>query len=56
MNLLDMRTVILSYFVSNAICTGVMALLWLQSRRRLGGTGFWLADFFMQVLAQPRAG
>jgi PAS domain S-box-containing protein len=51
MNLLDMRTVILSYFVSNAICTGVMALLWLQSRRRLGGTGFWLADFFMQVLA-----
>ena len=46
--MVDMRTVIFSYAISNAICVIVMALLWLRNRRRFEGLGFWLADFAMQ--------
>jgi PAS domain S-box-containing protein len=48
MNLLDMRTVIVSYTISNFICMVVMAMLWFQNRRQFAGLGFWLADFVMQ--------
>ncbi len=51
MNLLDMRTVILSYAVSNLLCVIVMTILWKQNRTRLTGPGFWMADFIMQFLA-----
>ena len=51
MNFLDMKTVVFSYTVSNAICALVMTLLWLQHRRRFEGLGFWLADFVMQFVA-----
>jgi PAS domain S-box-containing protein len=51
MNILDMKTVLLSYVISNAICAIVMSALWLQHRRRSAGLNFWLADFIMQLLA-----
>ena len=51
MNPFDMKTVIFSYTISNAICAVVIALLWLQNRRRFAGLGFWLADFVMQFAA-----
>ncbi len=51
MNPLDMRTVIFSYVISNAICAIVMTILWLQNRKRFAGLGFWLADFGMQFAA-----
>lgn len=51
MNFIDMRTIILSYTVSNAICAAVVTFLWLQNRRRFAGLGFWLADFVMQFVA-----
>ena len=51
MNLLDMRTVIFSYAISNLICMIVIAILWKQNRRRFAGLGFWLADFVMQFIA-----
>jgi diguanylate cyclase (GGDEF)-like protein len=51
MNLLDMRTVILSYAISNFICMILMAILWQQNRRKFAGLGFWLADFALQFLA-----
>lgn len=49
--MIDMRTVILSYIISNAICAIVIGSLWLYNRRRFPGLGFWLADFVMQFAA-----
>lgn len=49
--MIDMRTVIFSYIISNAICAFVIVSLWLQGRRRLAGLGFWLADFVLQFIA-----
>jgi PAS domain S-box-containing protein len=51
MNALDMRTLILNYLVSNALCAGVVMFLWLQNRRRFAGLGLWLADFIIQTIA-----
>jgi diguanylate cyclase (GGDEF)-like protein/PAS domain S-box-containing protein len=51
MNLLDVRTVMISYAVSNAICAVVMYLLWRRSRGRFSGTGLWMADYLMQLAA-----
>jgi PAS domain S-box-containing protein len=49
--MIDMRTVIFSYIISNAICVSVITLLWFQNRRRFAGLGFWLANFIIQFLA-----
>ena len=51
MNILDIRTVLFSYSISNAICIAVIAPLWNRNRGRTSGLGFWLADFVMQFLA-----
>jgi PAS domain-containing protein len=48
MSLPDMRTVVLGYAISNAICAIVIAFLWLQNRSRFAGLGFWVTDFVMQ--------
>ncbi len=45
---LDVRTVIIGYTISNAVCAGVMYLLWRQTRSRFPGIDLWLADFLMQ--------
>jgi diguanylate cyclase (GGDEF)-like protein/PAS domain S-box-containing protein len=50
MPFLDIKTVMASYVVSNAVCAGVIFLLWRQNRRRFAGTGLWLADFVLQLL------
>jgi hypothetical protein len=46
---MDMKTVILSYIISNAICAVIMAVLWFQNRHRFEGLGFWLVDYFLQL-------
>lgn len=51
MNILDVKTVLFGYAVSNAISATVIFLLWLQNRRRFDGLGLWLADFVMQFIA-----
>jgi diguanylate cyclase (GGDEF)-like protein/PAS domain S-box-containing protein len=51
MNLLDIRTVMVSYVLSNGICAAVMYMLWHRSRARFSGIGFWLADYAMQFAA-----
>jgi diguanylate cyclase (GGDEF)-like protein/PAS domain S-box-containing protein len=51
MGLLDIRTVMISYVISNGICALVMYLLWLRSRGRFSGVGLWLADYLMQFAA-----
>ena len=47
---LDIRTVIFSYILSDAICVTVMAFLWIQNRRGFSGTGLWLVAFVMQFI------
>lgn len=51
MNLLDMRTVIFSYAISNLITMIVMIILWKQNHRRFAGLGFWMVDFILQFIA-----
>jgi len=48
MNLFDMRTILVSYVLSNSICALVVARLWIHNRRRFAGMGYWLADFMLQ--------
>jgi diguanylate cyclase (GGDEF)-like protein/PAS domain S-box-containing protein len=49
LNLLDMRTVLLSYTISSLICLMVLAVLWRQNRARFAGLGLWLADFALHL-------
>jgi len=51
MSLFDVKTVLFSYAVSNAISATVIFMLWRQNRNRFNGLGFWLADFVMQFIA-----
>jgi PAS domain S-box-containing protein len=48
MNILDTRTVLFSYIITNAICMVVMVSLWWQNRHRSPELAFWMADFIMQ--------
>src|SRR5512138_2934853 len=50
MNLLDVKTVLFGYAVSNVISATVIFLLWMQNHRRFEGLGLWLADFVMQSI------
>jgi PAS domain S-box-containing protein len=47
---LDMRTAFAGYILTSAVCAAVMAMLWLQNRRRSPELIFWFADFLMQFL------
>ncbi len=51
MNLLDIRTIVFSYVITNAICLIVMVSVWHRNRDRFAGLGLWLADFIMQLMA-----
>jgi len=51
MNLLDMRTVVFGYAISDLVCLIVMAVMWTQNRRRFAGLGFWVAGFLSQCAA-----
>lgn len=48
---LDLRTILVSNFYIFAICALIMAILAWQSRGRIRGAGFWVADFSCQTLA-----
>jgi PAS domain S-box-containing protein len=51
MTFLDVRTVIFSELITDALCAIVLIFLWLQNRRRYAGMLFWVADFIFQSLA-----
>ncbi len=51
MNILDVRTILISYTISNAICAAVMASLWSQNRRRSPELGFWLVNYILQFVS-----
>ncbi|MBN1439127.1 MAG: diguanylate cyclase [Anaerolineales bacterium] len=42
--------VIISYTVLNAVCLAVIFTLWLRSRNRFSGTGFWLGSYFLEFI------
>lgn len=48
MDLLDMRTVIISYIISSMLCALMLIALWRQNRRQ-PGIAFWVADAVMRV-------
>jgi PAS domain S-box-containing protein len=51
MNPLDMRTIILSYAITDILCVWFVVLLWRQNRNRFAGTAFWAIDFVLQAAA-----
>ncbi len=51
MTLFDMRTILFGYILSSTVCTGMLAWLWSQNRRRYAGLAFWLADYALQGVA-----
>ena len=51
MSFLDVRTVIFSHVLTDAICTLVLALLWSQDRKRFKGVNLFLSDFLFQTIA-----
>ncbi|HLZ19048.1 MAG TPA: PAS domain S-box protein, partial [Smithellaceae bacterium] len=51
MNILDIRTIMIGYVLTNLVCLLVMSLLWRQSRGRIAGTAFWLIDYAFQATA-----
>jgi PAS domain S-box-containing protein len=51
MSFLDVRTVMLSHVLTDAVCTAVLAFLWVQNRKRFAGTLYWVLDFAFQTAA-----
>ncbi|MHB8107811.1 MAG: PAS domain S-box protein, partial [Candidatus Cryosericum sp.] len=51
MNALDIRTILIGFLTSEAICCLVIVSLWLQHRRHSRGLGLWGAGFAMQTLS-----
>jgi len=47
----DMKTVIISYVISNALCVSLLGSLWRQNRQHFAGIGFWLANALLQCAA-----
>lgn len=45
---LEMRTVLLNYTISNAICVGIVFSLWRKHRHRSPAFDFWLGSFTLQ--------
>ena len=49
--ILDMRTIIFSYVITDIVCVVIIVLLWLQTRRRFAGTVFFVFNFALQTTA-----
>jgi diguanylate cyclase (GGDEF)-like protein/PAS domain S-box-containing protein len=50
MTLIDVRTLFIVYVLTSALCAFVMALLWLQNRKRFPEISLWLIDFVLQFI------
>lgn len=48
--ILDIRTILFSYFLTCVACVAVYTLLWMQNRKRFEGMTFWLFSFICQIL------
>jgi len=52
MNFLEMKTVVFTYVVINAVISFILFLLFKQNRKRYAGISFWLADYVLQTAGQ----
>jgi len=50
MQLLDLKTIIITYAVINFITTLVIVLLWQQNRNRFVGVSLWLTGYLLQAI------
>ena len=48
--MLDMKTVMFSYVITNILITVVIFALWRQNRNRYDGLSYWLADYILQAV------
>jgi diguanylate cyclase (GGDEF)-like protein len=51
MNPLDVRTVMVSHWITATVCVFVVAVLWYQNRQHFAGTSCWVLDFGLQATA-----
>lgn len=51
MSFLDMKTVLFSYILSNAIILVVIGSFWWLNRNKFKGIGFWVADYWLQLIS-----
>jgi len=49
MYLLDIRTILFDYIITDVICLLVMTVLWRQSRNRFSGMGYFVIDYGLQI-------
>jgi len=47
----DIRTIFLSYLLTDLVCLIVVVFLWQQNRRRFAGLHLWIANFLIQLAA-----
>ncbi len=50
MGSLDMRTILVCFFMVDIVSTLVLVLLWFQNRNRYKGTFFWIINFTFQTI------
>ncbi len=43
--MIDIRTIMISYIITNLVCASLMVSLWLQNRKHVAGIGFWLGHY-----------
>lgn len=48
---IDLRSIFLSYVLTDFVCFIIVLMLWRQTRKKYHGTGFLVIDFALQVLA-----
>jgi hypothetical protein len=51
MDFLNLKSILFTLVITNAICTLIVILLWRQNRRRYDGLFFWVADLSFQTVA-----
>ncbi|MEI6310459.1 MAG: PAS domain S-box protein [bacterium] len=48
--MLDIKTLMILYAITNVISAGAVAIIWNQNKRRYAGISFWLIDMILQAV------
>ena len=49
--ILDIRTIIFSYVLTDIVCLAVIIILWRQNRNRYAGSVLWVTNYSFQLAA-----
>ena len=52
--MIELQTFVLIQLILYVVCTGVIALLWLQYRLLFSGLGFWVVGFIIYLVFSNR--